>query len=101
MLLAQVDLTDPNQNPLVQRFGTIGAFLNVVLPLLTLFAALAFLAMLLYGTFTWMTAGGNPEKVKKSAKILGFSVAGFFIMVFAYFFVKLLTNLLNISTALP
>lgn len=95
-----IDLSNPSQNP-IAKFDSIATFVNVIIPLVTLIGALTFFVMLLYGGFTFMTAGGNPESVKKAQKIFGFSIAGFFMMVFAYFFVKLMTRLLNIDTPLP
>lgn len=95
-----IDIGDPNVNPLA-RFSSIAYFLNVIMPLITIAASIFFLAMLLFGAFTFTTASGDPEKMKKAQKTLGFSIIGFVIVIFAYFFVKLLTRILNISSPLP
>ncbi len=97
MVYAQIDLSDPQQNP-IAKFDSIATFLNVILPLATVVGAIVFLIMLLYGAFTFATAGGDPEKLKKAQKTFGFSIGGFVIMVFAYFFVKLLASVLHIQT---
>lgn len=42
------------------------------------------LVLFIYGGFTWMTAGGNEEKVRQATKILASAVVGF-ILVFLSF----------------
>lgn len=43
-----------------------------------------FFALVIYGGFTWMTADGNEEKVKKANKIIMGSLLGLIITIAAY-----------------
>ncbi len=48
------------------------------------------LIMLIFGGISWMTAGGNDEKVKKSMGIIVWSVIGLAVVFLSYAIVKLL-----------
>lgn len=48
------------------------------------------LIMLIFGGISWMTAGGNDEKVKKSIGIIVWSVIGLAVVFLSYAIVKLL-----------
>ncbi len=43
-----------------------------------------FFGLTLYAGFTWMTAGGNEEKIKKAKKIITSSIIGLIIVITAY-----------------
>jgi len=43
-----------------------------------------FLSLILYGGFTWMTADGNEERVKKANKIVMGALLGLIITIAAY-----------------
>ncbi len=42
------------------------------------------LVLFIYGGFTWMTAGGNEEKVRQATKILASAVTGFILIFLSY-----------------
>ena len=48
------------------------------------FLAIVFLAVVLYGGFTWMTAGGNEESVKKARQLITNGTIGVIIIISAY-----------------
>jgi len=48
------------------------------------FLGIVLLAILIYAGFTWMTAGGDPEKVKKAKSMLVNAVAGIVIVASSY-----------------
>jgi hypothetical protein len=83
------NFSDVAVNP-VAKFGDIATLLNVLLPLITIGAAFIFLIMLLYGAFTWLTAGDNAENVKKAQKLLVNAVLGLIIILFSYVIVKII-----------
>jgi uncharacterized membrane protein len=91
-----IQLNDTTTNPLA-RVNTISSLLNVIIPLLTIGAALIFLAMLIVGAFTFLTAGGSPEKMKKAQGTLFAAVLGIFVVVCAYLVVKLLAYFFNVQ----
>ena len=79
---------------------TFASLISVILPILTIVGSLLFLAMGLYGAFTMLTAGGDPEKVQKAQDIFRSSVSGLVIVLAAYTIVKVLSSVLNINTPL-
>ncbi|MBI4225830.1 hypothetical protein HY612_01835 [Candidatus Roizmanbacteria bacterium] len=79
------------------KFMTIANLMNIFLPLLMIGAALLLLVMLLYGGFTLITAGGNPENVAKAQKIMTFAILGLVIVILSFLAVKLITIMFNIS----
>lgn len=79
------------------RIATFASLLNIILPLLTIGAALLLLVMLLYGAFSWITAGDNIENIKKGQKILTYAVFGMIIVVLSYAMVKLIATIFNIN----
>jgi len=70
---------------------------KVIAAALGLVGSLA-LAMFIYGGFMWMTAMGNPEKVKKGRDTMLWAVLGLVIIFSAYGLIKfVLTNALQIK----
>lgn len=67
------------------------AIIQWILGLLGLFAVI----MILYGGFTWMTAGGNEEKVEKAKKIVTAAVIGLVIILVAWAIVIFALNVLQ------
>ena len=59
---------------------TVLNILNLVLGLLALIAVI----MVIIGGFTWLTAGGNEEKVDKAKKIISAAVIGLIIVLLAW-----------------
>jgi hypothetical protein len=68
--------------------GLIGTIIYVILGLV----GVIFLGFALYGAITWMTAGGNEEKVKKANKILTGALFGLLITLAAYIISYFLIN---------
>lgn len=46
--------------------------------------ALLSVVFIIYGGFTWVTAGGNEEKVEKAKKIIGAAVIGLIVVLLAW-----------------
>jgi hypothetical protein len=63
--------------PLEQMVGSI---INVVLG----FLGIVLLGLLLYAGFTWMTAGGDEDKVKKAKGMITNAIIGLVIIVAAF-----------------
>lgn len=59
---------------------TVINILNLALGLLALVAVV----MIIIGGFTWLTAGGNEEKVDKAKKIISAAVIGLIIVLLAW-----------------
>jgi len=96
MVYAQVNLADPTQNPLA-KFGTIGTFLNLLSPLITIGAAVIFLGMLMYGAIVWITAGNETKNVAKAQLIMTYAVVGLLIVVLARLAMSLISTITGIK----
>ena len=70
---------------------TVIAIIQWVLGLIGLVAVV----LILYGGFTWMTAGGNEEKVEKAKKIITGAVIGLVIVLIAWAIVIFALNVLQ------
>lgn len=60
-----------------------GIISNIILVIIS-FVGVVFLALLIYGGFTWMTAQGNQEAVAKASKIIKSAIIGLVITLSAY-----------------
>lgn len=80
------------------KIATFAHLLNVILPLLTIGAALLLLIMLIYGGFSWITSGDNPESLKKAQKTITFAIFGLIVVILSYLAVKLISIIFNIQT---
>ncbi len=67
---------------------TVINILQLVLGLLALIAVI----MVIIGGFTWLTAGGNEEKVDKAKKIISAAVIGLIIVLLAWAVVIFVAN---------
>jgi len=56
------------------------------------------LIIIVYGGFTWMTAGGNEEQINKSKKLLINAAIGLAIIILAYSITYFVTAALTYST---
>ncbi len=48
------------------------------------FVGVLFLVLMIWGGFTWMTAAGNEESIKKARKMVSSAVVGLLIVLSAY-----------------
>lgn len=94
-MIYALDIGPDNFSP--AKFANIATFINVILPLLTLGAAILFLVMALYGGFVWITSGGSQENLAKAQKIFTSSIIGLVIVIFSFVLVKLIGYILNIK----
>jgi len=94
MVLAQVNIEEKFAP--ATKVTSIGALLNVILPLMMTGAALLFLGMSLYGAFMYLTHGDNPEGLKKAQSTIIFAVVGLFIVVVSFVVVQVVGKLLGI-----
>jgi cysteine-rich repeat protein len=65
------------------------------------FLGIVALAIILYGGFVWMTAGGNEERISKAKKILVNGVIGLVIIIMAFSITSFIINRLLEATRAP
>ncbi|KXK26789.1 MAG: hypothetical protein TR69_WS6001000810 [candidate division WS6 bacterium OLB20] len=85
------------QNPLNSLFSDIGSIFSTLSAFIIPVATLAFLAMIIYGGFTYLTAAGSDEKVAQAKKILTFAVIGFIIILVAPVVVGIISALFGVQ----
>lgn len=85
------------QNPINPLFSDIGSIIATLSAFVLPVATLAFLAMLLYGGFTYLTAAGNPDKEAQAKKVLTYAVIGFIIILVAPVVVGIISALFGIQ----
>ncbi|MCX7881186.1 MAG: hypothetical protein N2482_01580 [Patescibacteria group bacterium] len=94
-MIYALDISSDNFAP--AKFTNISSLLNLVIPLLTLGAAIIFLVMTLWGAFDWITAGDNSENLKKAKKKFISAFLGLIIIISAFILVKLIGFILKIN----
>jgi len=95
-LLAVIDISQPSVNPVAQ-FGDIGTLLNQILPTIMIAASLVFLAILLYGAFTFVTSSGEQEKIQKARKTITYSLVGLVLIFLSYLIVQVVSMITGIT----
>ncbi len=65
------------------------------------FLSIVAAAVVVYGAYMWMSAGGDPQKVKMSQGVLTWAIVGLiFFMIFG-FFMEFILGLLGIQLPTP
>lgn len=79
------------------RFMNIGIIYNLITPLLMVGASVLFLVTILSAAFTYLTASGNPENIKKAQKSLMFAILGLVFVISAYLIMKIIAFVFNLT----
>lgn len=64
--------------------NSLPALIGTIIKAALLFVGTIFLVVTLYGGFTWMTAGGNADQVKKAASLIRNGVIGLIIIFVSF-----------------
>lgn len=94
-MIYALDVSESNFAP--AKFANIASFLNILLPLTMIGAALIFLVMALFGAFTWLTSGGEKENLAKAQKTFINAIIGLVIVVFAFVLTRVIGYILNVQ----
>lgn len=86
------------QNPVA--FENITEIINTYIPLLRLIFTVAFVGILMYGGFVYLTAGADDGKVATAKKIIIAAIVGFIIIVLAPAIVQFVGALLGVEGGL-
>lgn len=79
------------------KFMNIGIIYSLIAPLLMVGAAILFLVTIISAAFTYFTAGGNSENIKKAQKSLMFAILGLVFVISAYLIMKLIAFVFNLT----
>ncbi len=93
---AVYNIADTTANP-IAKFKDVASIYNVILPTLYIVGGFIFLAMLIYGAYTFLTSAGDAEKVAKARKTITYSVIGLIVIVTAVLIVNLIAFILKVG----
>ncbi len=82
------------------RFDNIGVFIQYMYRYSITFAGVLAVVMLIIAGFTWMTSGGNPERITSAKKRIAGSLMGLFLAIMSYSILNLLNPAL-VNLRLP
>lgn len=82
--------------PLNPLFCDIASIISTLSAFVLPVATLVFLAMILYGGFSYLTAGGSDEKIATAKKILTYAVIGFVIILLAPAIIGIISALFGV-----
>lgn len=80
------------------RFADIGTIMNIINPLIMLVAAFLFGGMFISAGYTFLTAGGDPEKMKKAQGTATWAGIGILVIFVAYLIVRVVSFVLGINS---
>lgn len=84
----------------VEKFPTFKSLETVFFNILTIATTLAGIAvfiMLIYGGFSYLISGGDPEKVKKSTSILTWAIVGLIILIAVWFIFRFIEEFTGVT----
>lgn len=71
--------------------------LSTIIGFLTLIGGITFIFWFMFGAYTWITAGGNAEKLQKAGTSMTNAITGLVILVGAFALTTVIANLLGID----
>ena len=80
------------------RYANINTFVNFFTPLLMTGAALLFGGMMLWAAYTYLTAGGNADKVSQAKGMIVWAIIGIIVIVSASLVVQIVGSVLGVKT---
>ena len=81
----------------VAGFADLEGLLEKVLGGIFRLGLIAVFVMLLYGGFSYLTAGGNPESNQKAGNVITYAILGLVLMIGAWFILRLIENFTGIT----
>ncbi len=81
----------------VASFKSLEAIFSNILNIAIALAGVLLFVMLIIGGFSFLTSGGDPEKVKKAGGILTWAIAGFVLLIASWFILRFLSQFTGID----
>lgn len=84
--------------------GAASAFASIIskiIGVMTVVAGIWFFFILLIGAFGFLSAGGDPEKIKSASQRIGNGLTGLIVIVLAYAFISLIGRMLGLDILNP
>jgi len=83
---------------MLHHFNTIGEVLAYVISLLFQFSGVIALATFVYGAFSYITSGGNPEAQDNAKQTMTYAVIGLILILVSVIVVKYILEGLGVSS---
>lgn len=84
----------------IPTFKALEAIFSNILTITTIIAGLAVFIMLIIGGLSFLTSGGDPEKVKKATAMITWAIAGLVIIIAAWFIIRLIEQFTGVKLTL-
>lgn len=81
----------------LQEEGLLGIWVRIARLMIGFTGVLAFV-IFVYGGFTWITSGGNPERVKKGQQMLIWAIVGIAVVFSSYIILRLVIQAITGAT---
>lgn len=93
---------DPDQwkgleNTDVATFASLETIFSNILNIVSVLAGIAVFVMLILGSISLLTSGGDPEKVKKATGQLTWAIVGLFLMIAVWFIFRLIQEFTGVN----
>jgi hypothetical protein len=79
---------------------TIGFLISTVLGFIMPLSGILLFVFLVWGGYDLLLSQGNPEKVKSGKAKITNALIGFFLLIFSFLIVRLLSTILNLETGI-
>lgn len=89
----------PIRGPL-KEINTLGDLINRLLSFFIPLAGIILLLVLIWGGYDFLMSGGEANKIKSAQAKITTGLIGFFILVFAYLLVKIISYIFGINTGI-
>jgi hypothetical protein len=96
-----IDVPAPSGIPTTGLSGDGGRAIGWGVSLLILTAVLLALGFLVYGGITWITSGGDKQKVENARHTIVYSIVGLIICFLSFFLVAIFGNLFGVNLLHP
>lgn len=80
------------------KFSSLEGFLSGIIGIIMVIAVPIIIFFFIFSGFSYLTAGGNPEEIKKATKMFTYTVIGAILILGAYAIRDIIANLVGAFT---
>ena len=98
MLAQKINIGGQQIKGPLENINTVGDLINRLLSFLIPFSGIILLFVLIWGGYDFLMSEGAPDKIKSAQAKITAGLIGFFLLIFAYFLVKIIVFIFGIDT---
>ncbi|OGK14772.1 hypothetical protein A3H80_05200 [Candidatus Roizmanbacteria bacterium RIFCSPLOWO2_02_FULL_37_19] len=87
----------PIQGPLPDNISTISDVIGIILSFLYPLAGILLFFMLVWGGYSFLMSGGQPEKIKSARGKMSTALIGFFLLIFSFLIVRFISSIFGLG----